>query len=297
MRVAITGAAGLLGSAVLQRLRNAQHEVIALSSSKREITEAELVPWDATQNWRRTAEALRRVDVVIHSAAYIPRDNSDATEAARCLEVNALGTLQLLLAAKQAMVRRFIYVSGANILRPRSDSIQEDDPLGCEHAPYYLGSKALGELYVRAEFARGLDGLIVRPSSIYGPGARTGVIWAIANNLRANIPVCLHDGGQFRADYVWRDDVAEVLCDAVTGSHRGVVNLGSGKSYTVIEVAKILCEILHADQKLIKLEAPSRQNVALGFLAVDISRAREWFGFEPTELSLGLRRWFSEDRC
>ena len=111
MRVAITGAAGLLGSAVLQRLRNAQHEVIALSSSKREITEAELVPWDATQNWRRTAEALRRVDVVIHSAAYIPRDNSDATEAARCLEVNALGTLQLLLAAKQAMVRRLVRTS------------------------------------------------------------------------------------------------------------------------------------------------------------------------------------------
>jgi UDP-glucose 4-epimerase len=296
MRIAITGAGGLLGGAVLRRLLDEGHEALALSRSLEDAIDFEVVPWDAADPWQVTAEPLRHADVLIHSAAHIPRDHRDAAEALRCIEVNAIGTLNLQRAAEHAGVGRFIYVSGANVLSPRAEMVREDDPVGCEHAPYYLGSKLLGEVYVRAALARGMDGLIVRPSSIYGPGMRTGVLQTFARSLMDGEPIRLMDGGCFRADYVWREDVASVLVAAVTGSHRGVVNLGSGQSTTVSEVAHLLCDVLGADPELIEVEAPRGATEARGFGPVDISRAGDWFDFHPKALRDGLSLWFGAVR-
>jgi UDP-glucose 4-epimerase len=293
MRVAITGAGGLLGGAVLRRVLASGNEVIALSGSLDTATDAEVVRWDAKQDWRRTAEALRHVDVIVHAGAHIPRDHSDATEATQCFEVNALGTLNLLKASQSAGVRRFIYVSGANVLSPRSEFVQETDSVGCEHSPYYLGSKVLGEIYVRAGMARGMNGLIVRPSSIYGPGMKTGVLWTFAERIRSGKSICLQDGGQFRADYVWRDDVAKVLCEAVVGQQKGEVNLGSGQATSVLDIAKLLLEIFDADASLIDYAAIDGQGGGRGFSPVDITRARNLFDFHPTSLHDGLVRWFA----
>ncbi len=296
MRVAITGAGGLLGGAVLLRLLESGHEVVALSGSLDAAIGAEVVRWDAKQDWERTAEALRQVEVVVHAGAHIPRDHSDSTEAVQCFEVNALGTLNLLRASERSGVRRFIYVSGANVLSPRSEFVKEDDPVGCEHSPYYLGSKVLGEIYVRAAMARGLNGLVVRPSSIYGPGMMAGVLWNFAEQIQRGAPISLQNGGRFRADYVWRDDVAKVLCEAVVGQQKGEVNLGSGQATSVLDVAKLLLEIFNADPRLIENATMGSPFASEGFSPVDITRARDWFGFHPTSLRDGLERWLSRGK-
>ena len=122
--------------------------------------------WDAKQDWRSTAEALRHVNVIVHAGAYIPHNQNDAADAQRCFDANALGTLNLLRACELAKIRSFIYVSSASVLSPRLAFVQEDDPVGCEHSLYYSGSKLLGEVYVRAKIYRGMDGLIIRPSAI-----------------------------------------------------------------------------------------------------------------------------------
>jgi UDP-glucose 4-epimerase len=293
MRVAITGAGGMLGGAVLLRLLESGHEVVALSGSLDAAIGAEVVRWDAKQDMERTAEALRHVEVVVHAGAHIPRDHSDATEAVQCFEVNALGTLNLLRASERSGVRRFIYVSSASVLTPRTEFVKEEDPVGCEHSPYYSGSKVLGEIYVRAKIARSLDGLIVRPSAIYGPGMMTGVLWNFAERIRRGAPISLQNGGRFRSDYLWRDDLAEVLCEAVIGQQKGEVNLGSGQATSVLDVAKLLLEIFDADPSLIENATSGGPFLSEGFSPVDITRARDWFGFHPTSLRDGLERWFS----
>ena len=283
----------MLGGAVLLRLLESGHEVVALSGSLDSTIGAEVVRWDANQDWKRTAVALRQVEVVVHAGAHIPRDHRDATEATQCFEVNALGTLNLLRASERSGVRRFIYVSSASVLTPRSEFVREDDPVGCEHAPYYSGSKVLGEIYVRAKIARGFDGLIVRPSAIYGPGMMTGVLWNFAERIRRGASISLQNGGRFTADYVWRDDVAKVLCEAAVGQQKGEVNLGSGQSTSVLEVAKLLLELFDADPSLIENVTIGSQFGGEGFSPVDIARARNWFNFHPTSLHDGLARWFA----
>ena len=288
MRVAITGAGGLLGGALLRKVIASGHDVVALSGSLYPKVGIEIIRWIAEQDWTYTAAALHDVEVVVHAGAYIPTDHGDVAEAVRCFEANALGTLNLIRAVEYVGVRRFIYVSGTNTLNPRSDFVFEDDPVGCEHSPHYLGSKVLGEIYCRAALARGLDVLIVRASSIYGLGMKTGVILNFVESVKRGEPIWLQNGGRFQADYIWRDDVATVLTQAIVGHQQSVVNLGSGVASSVLDVAKLLVEIFDADPGLIKYEVVSDQIERRGFAAVDITRAREWYGFSPTPLRDGL---------
>ncbi len=282
MRVVITGARGLLGTAVMQVAPAHGLTPVAWSSS------GEGVAWHAELPWQETAQHLAGVDAVIHSAAFIPANHQDPASAERCLTVNALGTLNLLRAVEAAGVPRFVLVSGANICAPRGPLVTEDDPLGCEYSPYYLGSKVLAEVYTRAAFARGLTGMIVRPSSIFGPGMRGGMFVAFGAALAAGRPLVVRDAGAFRADYVWRDDVADVLCRAVQHPRTGVVNVGLGETFTALQVASIMAELAGAGTDAVRVEGDPRE--PFGFAPLDLTRAREWFGFAPTSLRSGLQQ-------
>jgi ADP-L-glycero-D-manno-heptose 6-epimerase len=249
--------------------------------------------WHAEQPCEATADLLRGTDAVIHAAAHVPPDQLDPSEARPCVEINALGTLNLLRACELARVPRFIFVSGANVLKTRARPVREDDPVGCEHAPYYLGSKLLAEVYVRA--AAGTRTLIVRPSSIYGPEQKRGVLVAFAARLRAGEPVTLRDGGRHQADFVWVEDVAAMLVAAIASSRTGVVNLGSGRARTLLEATRILQNLLHAEEELVRIEPAGSSRGIAGYPAIDIARARRWFDYKPIQLEEGLRRWQRSD--
>ena len=93
-----------------------------------------------------------------------------------------------------------------------------------------------------------------------------------------------------------RDDVAKVLCEAVVGQQKGEVNLGSGQATSVLDVAKLLLEIFNADPRLIENATMGSPFASEGFSPVDITRARDWFGFHPTSLRDGLERWLSRGK-
>lgn len=291
MRVAVTGAGGLLGQAVMSRLSAANLQPVAISSSLPPRKDDSVRRWSAEFTWERTSDLLHGIDTLIHAAAHIPGNQRNPDEAKTCFEVNALGTLSLLRACEAAGVKRFVFVSGANILKPRRRSVHENDTIGCEYAPYYLGSKALAEIYIRSYQVATMHSLIVRPSTIYGPGMKGGVLQLFADRLQAGQPILLKDGGRYQSDYVWRDDVASFLVETVLDKRTGVVNIGSGEAKSLIEVARTMCEILGLDPQLIQIEPASTRHGATGFSAVGIEKAQRWYGYHPIPLTLGLRQW------
>lgn len=293
MAIAVTGAGGLLGRAIVDRLRQAGFPVLALSGSLAGSSDYEVRRWRAECSWEQSAEMLRGATALVHAAAHIPRNQKDPEEARACFEVNALGTLGLLRAGEAAGLTRFIFISGANILRSQTRPVHEDDAIGCEHAPYYLGSKVLGEIYVRSWPSRTLRTLTLRPSSIYGPGMVSGVFPLFIERLRSGKPIVLKNGGSYRADFIWRDDVAALVAQALQGAEAGEVNLGSGQAHSLLEVAQLLCEILPADPSLITMEPVTDSAAPAGFSAVDIRRAQRLFAFRPMSLKQGLELWLA----
>jgi GDP-L-fucose synthase len=165
-------------------------------------------------------------------------------------------------------------------------------------------AKRVAELQVHAYAAQyGLDGYaLVRPSNVYGPGdnfdpENAMVVPTLLMRIhRHEDPVLIWGDGTAIRDFVYSRDVAEGLLLALHhGTRASYVNLGSGSAVTIREMVETLRGFLDFNYQF-DVGKPG------GFpkRVMDISRAREWIGYQPTTtLADGLRatwNWFTENQ-
>jgi len=171
MRILVTGGTGFTGKALVKRLLDQGHEVVALDY-KEGLKTRELRDWGAEVVLGSVTdrEVVRRavdgVEVVHHLAAAFREMNVPDRH---YREVNVGGTRNVLEAAKDMGVRRFIYCSTCGVHG------NVDHPPGGEDAPiqpadYYQRTKYEAEPLVRQFHEQGLPAVILRPAAIYGPG-------------------------------------------------------------------------------------------------------------------------------
>ena len=148
--IAITGATGFVGQALIEQALAAGFTVRALA--RREQPHRKGVSWvhGDLADGKALAKLMRRAEAVIHVAGVVNAPDRDGFHAG-----NVAGTLSVVEAAKRAGVQRFVFVSSLSAREPRLSD--------------YGGSKARAEKLVRAS---GLDWTIVRPPAIYGPRDR-----------------------------------------------------------------------------------------------------------------------------
>ena len=287
MRIAVTGASGFLGRHLLNRLRrNNRCEALPLSHSSN--LEGAIL-WDAVMSAKECASILRGCDAVIHTAAYVPANHRSSSEAQKCIQVNAIGTLNLLEGCDLAGVKRLIFISGANIFAPVHGVISDDSPLRCAHSPYYLGSKLLAEVYVRDAAAQRLDTVIIRPSSIYGQGMRRGVIQVIAEKVMGGQTVELKNNGDYRSDLVHVDDCVSAIESLAVSSFVGEVNIGSGVAVDLRTLTSTIGRVMGRDDLSLKL-LPKDRHASEGFAAVDLTKIRSLIPYHPMMIEEGLRK-------
>ena len=276
--IVVTGGTGFVGSRLQQLLaaRGLPHR--APSRLELDVTAPD-------------AAALEGATAVVHLAAYIPRDHANPAEAEACMRANALGTLELLRASVAAGVRRFVCASSGNIYRAQPRPVAEDDPIyPSARAPYYLASKVAAETFAdHFDRAGMLSVAIARISSVYGPGIiAAGMLHAFVSRLRSGALVEVQDGGRYRTDLVYVDDVALGLANLLDSPVRGPINLGAGHAPTALEVATLLAELTGCDASALRVLPPVRGEPPLGFSALDIRRAIEELGYAPRSLRDGL---------
>jgi nucleoside-diphosphate-sugar epimerase len=171
MRILVTGGTGFTGKALVRRLLDLGHEVVALDY-KEGLKTAELREWGArvvlgsVTDAAVVREAMAGVEVVHHLAAAFREMNVPDTY---YWEVNVQGTRNVLEAALAQGVRKLVYCSTCGV----HGNI--DHPPGGEDAPiqpadYYQRTKYEAEPLVREFHQRGLPATILRPAAIYGPG-------------------------------------------------------------------------------------------------------------------------------
>ncbi|MBO1039028.1 NAD-dependent epimerase/dehydratase family protein [Brucella pituitosa] len=160
MRIAVTGAHGFIGSAVLRQLVNDGHETVALSRND--------LP----------APDFSDVEVVIHCAALAHRTGAERPQADEFDAVNHRLTVQLAEKARKAGVRRFIFVSTIYTIAGNPSPLVPDMPLAPRDD--YGQAKAKAEVALLA--MTDIEVVIARPVLVYGPNARA--------NLRALMKLC-----------------------------------------------------------------------------------------------------------
>lgn len=253
-RVLITGAAGFIGSCLAERLRSLGFEVVGLDNFSNGFMENlsalkknrgfELVRGDIL-NPKDLSKVRGRVDSVVHMAAQssVARSTEDPV---RDFELNVQGTLNVLEWARKADHRVVLFASSSTVYGDAALPTPEDHPL--RPISNYGASKAAAEVYCRSYASLyGLKTASLRYFNIFGPRSRKGVMFDFIKKLRTNnrrLEV-LGTGNQSK-DYLYIDDVIDAtLLVASKGKLEGeVYNVGSGKAYTVKELAELMLKIL-----------------------------------------------------
>jgi nucleoside-diphosphate-sugar epimerase len=287
--VLVTGGAGFIGSHLCEGLLVRGYRVRVLdnlSYGRREwVPEAcEFLEGDI-RNADACARAVDGMDGVFHLAA-MSRAGPSNDLIELCTESNITGTQNMLLAARGAGVKRFLYAGSATAYGNLPPPHREDGPL--QFLNIYALTKKTGEDYCLL-FDRdfGLPSVVLRYFSAYGPrqpqtGAYALVLGIFLSRAAEGKTLEIHGDGSQRRDFVHVRDIVAANIAAYESNVRGqVFNVGSGANISVKELA----DMISPDQTL----REARRDDSMATLA-DISRIKAALGWEPkVSFADGLR--------
>lgn len=309
-RFLITGAAGFIGSALVRALLQRGHEVRAFDNlstgdfanleevaDRIDFREADLLDSAAVRS------ACQQVDYIFHEAALASvarsMDDPAASHAA-----NATGTLNLLLAAREAGVKRVVYAGSSSVYGEAAVLPKKEDMPPRPISPY-AASKLAGEQYLGVfHRAFGLDGVTLRYFNVFGPrqNAHSQYSAVLAKFIRLMLageaPTIYGDGEQSR-DFTYIDNVVAanlLACEAPAPQVAGkVFNVATGSRVTLNTTYRLLQPLTGC--ALQARYAEPRAGDIRDSLA-DIAQARAAFGYHPAvDFATGLERtvaWYRE---
>jgi len=302
VRLLVTGAAGFIGSHLCRRLVAEGHEVVGfddLSEGNAQVNLADVPEVKLVAGDLRDAEAVAAAatgcDAILHHAARksVPRS---VREPEAFVEVNVRGTLNVLLAAREA---------GASVVFASSSSVygdQEVYPLSESFEPRprspYAATKLAGEALMRSWWhSYGVPTVSLRYFNVYGPFQDPASEYAaviprfVTACLTGSTPVIYGDGEQAR-DFTFIDDVVEanLLAARAPQAARGLVlNAGGGREPTTVNELLALVAVAAGNAPEPRFE-PAREGDIRRSHA-DISLARELLGYDPkVAIDEGVRR-------
>jgi UDP-glucose 4-epimerase len=254
LKVLVTGGAGFIGSNLVDKLIGLGHEVIVIDNESSDAHDS--FYWnDKASNhkkdindYKATRKLYDGVDVVFHLAAE-SRIGPSIENPVKAFATNVVGTTTVLQCSREAGVKRFILSStsaayGNNVL-PNSET-QFDDPLN----PYSVSKVSAEKICKMYTDLFGLNTIVLRYFNVYGErqpqrGQYAPVIGIFMKQLKNNEPLTVVGEGDQKRDFVHVSDVvsANILAgtsEVLTRSFGGVYNVGSGKNYSIFEIARMI---------------------------------------------------------
>jgi UDP-glucose 4-epimerase len=300
-KVLVTGGAGFIGSHIVDALLNGGYEVGVLddfSTGQRTNLEGSLHRLRLHSGDIRDAAFVKRTvrdyEAVIHQAALVSVTRS-VEDPVRTSSVNVDGTLNLLAAAKDSSIDRFVYASSSSVYG-ETETLPKRESMSPQPISPYAVSKLAAENYCRV-FARvyGLRTVCLRYFNIYGPrqkyGPYSGVIPTFLNRVKNNEPPVIFGDGEQTRDFTYVEDAvsANLLSLERDVEPGDVFNVAAGGQVTLNRLAASI-ETLMGKSRLGTQRAPPRKGDVRGSYA-DISKAKAVLGYSPRfSLEEGLRK-------
>ena len=303
-RVLVTGAAGFIGSALVDRLLAEGRDVVGLDSfdpyyaeeqKLRNLTAALAAPgFRLVRADIRDAKEVERLfdeggfDGVVHLAALAGVRPSLERPAAYA-DVNVNGTAVVLEAAARHGRPHFVFASSSSVYGERADGpFRETDPVEKPISPY-AATKRAGELMAHAfHHGRGLAVTCARIFTAYGPRQRPDLaIRKFAERMLRGEPIPVYGDGSSLRDFTYIDDLVEGLVRALDRDLGfRILNLGAGRSVVLRDVIRALEEALGVGARI---EYLPRQAGEVSRTWADTSAAREALGYAPaTSVAEGI---------
>tara|TARA_R110002074_G_scaffold160697_1_gene318188 strand:+ start:3269 stop:4177 length:909 start_codon:yes stop_codon:yes gene_type:complete len=251
MKCLVTGGAGFIGSHLVDKLIEEGHQVLVLddlSTGKKEnINEkADFMKWDISKDWNEISISIEEIDVIFHLAAKA-RVQPSIENPIEYHNANVNGTLNMLVAARDAGVKRFVFSSSSSVY---GDIEEKDLPTSENSAlnpmsPYAL-HKSIGEQYCKL-FSElyDMETVSLRYFNVYGDsmsleGAYKLVIPIFTEQILNGEPMTINGDGEQKRDFTYVGDVVQANISAGTLDRKfngDVFNIGHGDNRTVNQIA------------------------------------------------------------
>lgn len=297
----VTGGAGFIGNHIVRALlargdqvrildnfSTGQRDNLADISDSAEVVESDLRSIDACRH------AVAGVACVLHQAALpsVPRSLEDPHTTH---EVNATGTLNLLIACREAGVRRVVYASSSSVYGPEPKLPREEADRPHPISPYAV-SKLAGEQYCAAFFhSYGIETVALRYFNVFGPrqgwdSPYAAVLPRFIRQLRRKEPVTIYGDGEQGRDFTYVENVvtANLLALDAPRAPGHVYNVGGGQRTTVNQLVAMTARVLGIEPSC-EFQPPRAGDVRDSL--ADINRAREDLHYTAAvRVEEGLRR-------
>ncbi len=304
----VTGAAGFIGSNILESLLRLDQYVLGLDNFSTGYQENldEVREKVGPKKWARaqivegdirdlaTCQRLcADVDYILHEAALgsVPRSMADPIQSH---ETNVSGFLNMLVAARDAKVARFVYASSSSVYGDHPVLPKVEENLGNPLSPY-AATKAINEMYASV-FARayGLNCIGLRYFNVFGPrqdpdGAYAAVIprWIAA--LLQHEPVLINGDGETSRDFSFIDNVVQANLLAATTENPAALNqafnIAIGETTTLNQLFSLIQQILRRADASIAEQQPIYKDFRPGDVRhshAAINKAQRLLGYRPS---------------
>jgi nucleoside-diphosphate-sugar epimerase len=290
VQLLVTGGGGFIGSHLVERLVQDGHRVRVIDNfttgNRRNLApvldDVDLVEGDL-QSYERAHTAVRDCEIVLHQAAMpsVPRSVQDPLTSNAS---NVIGTLNVLLAARDAGVRRVVFASSSSVYGAVAGLPKAEDLPALPISPYAV-AKLAGEGYCRSfTEVYGLETVALRYFNVFGPGQDPQSQYAavipnfITATLRDQAPTIFGDGEQSR-DFTFVENVVNANVIAMTAPDVAgrVYNIACGDRISLNELVAAIGRIL--GRGIEPRYEPARPGEVRHSMA-DITRARADLGYE-----------------
>jgi len=309
--VLVIGGAGFIGSHIVDQLteepvrrivildnfvRGTRENIqSALKDPRVELVEGSIMDLDLLKRLMKETDcAFHLAALWLYECVHEPRS---------AVEINALGTYNVIEAAQEGNVEKVIFSSSASVYGDALFTpMTEDHPFN--NRTMYGATKIAGEQFFRAfneQYGLGYVGL--RYMNVYGPrqpihGAYTSVITSMLERLSNHQPLIVHGDGSQTYDFVYVKDAARAnLCAASSTVTKGFYNVGRGEGTSILSLAHLLMEITGMD---VGVEFREDRDLAVQRRIADIRRAQADLGFKAEiELRTGIQLlvdWWQANR-
>lgn len=300
-RVLVSGGAGFIGSNLIEVLIAQNNEVICLdnfSTGKKENIAGyinnkhfNLIEGDI-RNLEICRKACDGVDYVLHQAALgsVPRSIKDPITSS---EVNIMGFLNILTAARDAKVKRFVYAASSSTYGDSKNLPKVEDVIGKPLSPYAI-TKYVNELYAE-NFSRlyGIETIGLRYFNVFGRrqdpfGAYAAVIPKFFISLIKHQRPVINGDGSYSRDFTYIDNVVQANQLAAVANKQEAVNtvynIAFGERTTLLELFNLIRQnLIRFDSEISSIE-PEYGQFRTGDIPhslADISKARTLLGYNP----------------
>ena len=292
-KIIVTGAAGFIGSHIVDTLLEMDNEVIGIDNfyngRQENLTSAlksahfKLLRGDV-RDYDFLLEQFRGVDIIFHEAAFTSVPQSILMPQA-CNQVNVDGVLNVLNAARRNDVKKIVFASSSSVYGDTPTLPKHEDMPLVPISPYGV-SKLAGEMYFRVYHkVYGLNTSCLRYFNVFGPRQRdssySGVIAIYFGKIARREPLNIFGDGTQSRDFTFVKDVvgANILAVNEPKAIGETFNIGAGSPITLNDLAKTMLDVTGHTELQIHHQNPRPGDILHSF--GDITKARKYLKYQP----------------